>query len=95
MNKYPKIKSLHTNQEPRSFLKCILFLDKHPFLEVADFAPNSLGRIYFLACLNSDRKAFRDESLQELLDKYYPDINLDTISDNLAHAIVRFLKDKE
>ena len=97
MTKYPKIKSLYTNQEPRSFLKGVSKLDGQTTISLVgkDFAPNTLGRIYFIALLNPDLKNFRDESIQELLDKYYPGIDLDTISDNLAKSILRFLKDKE
>lgn len=98
MIKYPKIKSLYTNQEPRSFLKGVIKLDNlNPFSSLLgkDFESNSLGRIYFLACLNSNLEDFRDQPLQVLLDKYYPNMDLDTISDNLASAILRFLKDKE
>lgn len=96
MKAYPKLSSIHQREEPRAFLKAVLKLDKLDFSDLLSgrFPADSLARVYFLSCLNSDESKFRSETLQELLDKYYPNTDLDTISDNLATAILRFLKER-
>lgn len=92
---YPKLSSLHTDQEPISFIKGVIKLDTSTIASLIDkdFPNNSLGKIYFLACLNSDPAKFRTETLTDLLSKYYPNLDLDNLYDTKAKQILRFLKE--